>query len=68
MKRPPDMSPAAVSRRLELAAALSDLSVARALEGKVSLQAAAVSARLRTVAQLRKLGLRLQAAGRALPR
>jgi hypothetical protein len=42
--------------------------VARALEGKVSLQPAAVSARLRTVAQLRKLGLRLRAAGRALPR
>jgi hypothetical protein len=63
-----DMSPRAVRRRLEEAAALSDLSVFRALEGKVNLSPTAVSARLRTVAQLRTLGLRLQRAGRAADR
>jgi hypothetical protein len=60
-----DMSPSAIRRRLEQAAELSDLSVARAMEGKVNLSPAAVSARLRTVAHLRSLGLRLQRAGRA---
>ena len=60
-----DMSPAGVTSRLRRAAALSDLSVARALEGKVSLEPQAVSARLRTVAQLRRLGLSLRQAGRA---
>ena len=60
-----DMSPEAVTRRLRDAAALSDLSVTRAMEGKVSLAPAAVSARLRTVARLRSLGLRLQRAGAA---
>jgi hypothetical protein len=65
MKRELDMSPAAVSERLKRAAALSDLNVARALEGKVSLEAAALSARLRTVAQLRRLGLSLRKAGQA---
>jgi hypothetical protein len=60
-----DMSPRAVSRRLAEASAVSDLSVARAMEGKVSLAPAAVSARLRMVARLRTLGLRLRRAGRA---
>ena len=60
-----DMSPHAVRRRLREAAAASDLSVSRAMEGKVSLDPIAVAARLRTVASLRALGLRLQRAGRA---
>jgi hypothetical protein len=65
MRPPLDMSPEAVSRRLRQAAALSDLSIARAGEGKVSLDPEAVTARLRAVSQLRALGLRLRRAGAA---
>jgi hypothetical protein len=63
-----DMTAAGVTSRLRRAAALSDLSVARALEGKVSLEPQAVSARLRAVSQLRRLGLSLRQAGRAAER
>jgi hypothetical protein len=63
MKAKLDMTAAAVTRRLEQAAKLSDLRVERALEGKVSLAAEAVSARLRVVSELRKLGLRLKGLG-----
>jgi hypothetical protein len=65
MKAPLDRSPAAVSARLRWASELSDLSIARAGEGKVSFEPAAVSARLRMVSQLRELGLRLRRAGAA---
>jgi hypothetical protein len=59
------MSPAAVTARLKQAAALSDLGVHRAMEGKVNLEPLALSARLRTVSELRRLGLRLRQAGAA---
>ena len=65
MKAPLDMSPSAVTARLRRASELSDLSVARAGEGKVSFEPAAVSARLRMVSQMRELGLRLRRAGAA---
>jgi hypothetical protein len=65
MKAPLDMSPEAVAGRLRQASRLSDLSISRAGEGKVPMDGAAVSARLRTVSQLRTLGLRLRQAGAA---
>jgi hypothetical protein len=62
------MTAHAVSERLRKASTLSDLSIARAGEGKVSMEPSAVSARLRTVSQLRTLGLRLRRAGAAAER
>lgn len=63
MKPRLDMSPAAVSERLRLAAEGSDLHPARRLDSKLDMSAEGVSRRLREVAELNQLCARLQLRG-----
>jgi hypothetical protein len=59
-----DMSGAAVASRTKRCSMLSDLDPARRLHGKIGMRPQDVSARLRTVSELRKLCLRLGEIGR----
>jgi hypothetical protein len=59
-----DMSPGAVTRRLQEVAALADLEPKRRFESKLDLTSAGITRRLRRVAELRRLCLAL---GRSAP-
>jgi hypothetical protein len=59
------MSPPAVTARLRRASELSDLHPDRRLDGKLDMTPAAVTTRLKEVAALLRLTLKLGEAGRA---
>ncbi|MDD9947611.1 MAG: hypothetical protein OXU20_41605 [Myxococcales bacterium] len=63
MSAPPDMSAAAITHRLHLCSALSDLDPARRLDAKLDMSPAGITRRLREAAALLELCRKLGAVG-----